>query len=88
MPKQVKMMILDTCPYCGQAFRMMEELKETNPAYRTVDVDVIEEDREPEKTKGYDYWYVPTFFVGPKKMMEGVPTLKKVDAVFREALSQ
>ena len=88
MPKQVKMMILDTCPYCRQAFRMIEELKERNPAYRNVDFDVIEENREPEKTEGYDYWYVPTFFVGSKKIMEGVPALEKVDEVFREALKQ
>ena len=88
MAKQVKMMILDTCPYCKQAFRMMDELKAKNPAYRNVDIDVIEENREPEKTEGYDYWYVPTFFVGPKKVMEGVPTLEKVEEVFREALKQ
>lgn len=86
MPQEVKMMILETCPYCRQAFRMMDELRKENPAFRSVTVDVIDEEREPEKTDGYDYWYVPTFFVGPRKIMEGVPTLEKIEAVFREAL--
>lgn len=86
MPKEVKMMVLDTCPYCRQAFRMMEELKERHPVYRDVTIDVIEESREPEKTEGYDYWYVPTFFVDGRKILEGVPTMEKVERVFREAL--
>lgn len=84
--KEVKMMVLDACPYCKQAFRMMEELKKRHPEYENVKIEVIEEDREPEKIKGYDYWYVPTFFVGGKKIMEGVPTVEKVELVFREAL--
>ena len=81
------MMVLDTCPYCKQAFQMMEKLRKSHPEYADVKIDVIEEQREPEKTEGYDYWYVPTFFVGGKKIMEGVPTLEKVDEMFREALS-
>lgn len=81
------MMVLDTCPYCKQAFQMMDQLKQSHPEYADVKIDVIEEQREPEKTEGYDYWYVPTFFVGGKKIMEGVPTLDKVDEMFREALS-
>ena len=81
------MMVLDTCPYCKQAFQMMEQLIQSHPEYAGVKIDVIEEQREPEKTEGYDYWYVPTFFVGGKKIMEGVPTLEKVDEMFREALS-
>lgn len=85
--KEVKMMVLDTCPYCKQAFKMMEQLRKSHPEYADVKIDVIEEQREPEKTEGYDYWYVPTFFVGGKKIMEGVPTLEKVDEMFREALS-
>lgn len=86
MAKPVKMMMLDSCPYCRQAFRMMDELRERHPEYRAVTVETIEESREPEKTEGYDYWYVPTFFVGEDKVQEGVPTLEKVERVFQEAL--
>lgn len=86
MPKHVKMMILDACPYCKQAFAMIEDLRRANPRYRDVDIEVIEEQREPEKIKGYKYWYVPTFFVDDKKIMEGVPTIEAVEQVFIEAL--
>lgn len=86
MPKPVKMMILEACPYCREAFRMMDELREKNPAYRDVEIEVIEESKEPEKVEGLDYWYVPTFFVGDVKILEGVPTIEKVEQVFQEAL--
>ena len=51
-----------------------------------MDVEVIEENREAGKTQGYDYWYVPTFFVDDVKVHEGVPTKDKVERVFTEAL--
>ena len=86
MAKAVKMMVLDGCPHCRNAFRMMEELKKEHPEYQSVDIEVIEEQREEEKTRGYDYWYVPTFFVDEVKIHEGVPTKDKVEAVFKAAL--
>jgi len=86
MSKQVKMMMLDTCPYCKQAFKMMDKLKAEHPEYKNVNIDLIEESKEPEKIKGYDYWYVPTFFVGEQKILEGVPTIDQVEKVFQEAL--
>ena len=86
MSKKVKMMMLDSCPYCKQAFKMMDKLQAQHPEYKNVDIDVIEERKEPEKIKGYDYWYVPTFFVGEQKILEGVPTMDGVEKVFLEAL--
>ncbi|MEM1484243.1 thioredoxin family protein [Oscillospiraceae bacterium PP1C4] len=86
MSKHVKMMILETCPYCKQAFQMIEELKSKHPEYQAVKIEVIEESKEPDKIKGYQYWYVPTFFVDGEKIHEGVPTLEKVERVFLEAL--
>ena len=87
MARSVKMMVLETCPYCRQAFEILDELKQEHPEYRKVEIEVIEEQKEPEKTEGYDYWYVPTFFVDDRKMMEGVPTRELVERVLREALS-
>jgi len=86
VPKPVKMMILDTCPYCRRAFEMMDQLRKQHPEYEKVQIEVIGESKEPEKTEGYDYWYVPTFFVDGRKILEGVPTLEKVEQVFQEAL--
>ena len=86
MAKPVKMMMLDTCPHCKRAFELIDELKKEHPEYNQVEIETIEERREPEKTERYDYWYVPTFFVGGKKVHEGVPSKDKIEQVFIEAL--
>ena len=65
---------------------MMDELKAKHPEYKNVAIDIIEESKEPEKIAGYDYWFVPTFFVGDQKILEGIPTIDHVEKVFQEAL--
>lgn len=84
--KHVKMMVLDGCPHCKKAFSFIEELKQEYPEYRDVEMEVIEEQKEEEKTKGYEYWYVPTFFVNDEKLHEGVPSKEKIQAVLEAAI--
>ncbi|MEF9863831.1 MAG: thioredoxin family protein [Christensenellaceae bacterium] len=86
MAKKIKMFMMSTCPYCKQAFCMMEELKQKYSAYQEIEMEVIDENKEPAKTDGYEYWYVPTFFVDDKKIHEGVPTMEKIQAVFEAAV--
>ncbi len=86
MAKNVKMMMLDTCPHCKRALELIDELKQEHPEYQEVLIQKIEENRQAEETKGYDYWYVPTFFVDDVKIHEGVPSKEKIDLVFVEAL--
>lgn len=86
MAKPVKMMVLSSCPYCAQAFAMMDQLRELHPEYKQVEIDVIDEEKEPDRIKGYQYWYVPTFFVDEEKIHEGVPTMELVEQVFQKAL--
>jgi thioredoxin 1 len=64
----------------------MEELKKEDPKYLDVEVIIIDEEREPEKAKKYDYYYVPTYYVGDTKLHEGVPTKDIVREVFEAAL--
>ncbi|HBU13284.1 MAG TPA: thioredoxin family protein [Clostridiales bacterium] len=87
MTKHVKMMVLESCPHCKKAFRIIKDLMEKHPEFTKVRVEVIEESKEPQKTEGYDYWYVPTFFVEGIKMHEGVPSEHSIENVFRKALS-
>lgn len=84
--KPVVMLITDWCPYCKQASRWMEVLMEENPKYSELEIIVIDEEKEPEKAKKYDYYYVPTYYVGDKKLHEGVPSKEIVKEVFEEAL--
>lgn len=88
MTKPVRMMILENCPHCRRAFQMMEELKAVHPEYEQVEIEIIDEARQPESPESLDYYYVPTFFVDGVKVHEGVPSMEAVDHMFREALGQ
>lgn len=84
--KKVLMMIQEMCPYCRQALRMMDELKKEQPEFETVDVKIVDENREKEFSDSLDYWYVPTYFVDGVKVHEGAPTMDKVRKVYEKAL--
>lgn len=84
--KKVTMFYLKNCPYCRQAFNMVEELKAKHDQYCDIEIELIEEQDEPYRTVGYDYWYVPTYFVEQEKLLEGVPNIAAVQHVFEVAL--
>ncbi|MDP4143357.1 MAG: thioredoxin family protein [Bacillota bacterium] len=84
--KPVIMLITDWCPYCKQASGWMRELSAENPKYADIEVRVIDEEREPEAAKQYNYYYVPTYYVDGVKIHEGVPTKDIVREVFEKAL--
>lgn len=71
--KKVKLLYLTHCPYCKNAFKALEELYAENEAYKTVEIEKIEESLEPEKIQGLSYYYVPTMFVGDTKAYEASP---------------
>ena len=49
---------------------------------------MIDELAEPEVADRYDYYYVPTFYVGDKKVHEGGIMPDEVEAVLRMALEE
>ena len=81
--KEILMMVLADCPYCRQAEGMIKELQEENVKLRIKRVD---EEENPKLAETLDYYYVPSFFVDGKKLMEGVPTKEKVKAVLDAAM--
>ncbi|MDR3553108.1 MAG: thioredoxin family protein [Clostridia bacterium] len=83
--KKITMFTMEACPFCRQALGMIETLRAENPAYADVEIEMIDEVEHPDIADRYDYWYVPTFYVGGEKLHEGVPTPEKVEAVFRAA---
>ena len=85
--QEVLMMVMAGCPHCRRAKEMMEALFERNPIFRTVPLRVVDETLEPDFAATLDYYYVPTFYVGPNKRHEGVPTEEAIEAVFAEALA-
>ena len=71
--KKVTCFYLTSCPYCRQAFRALKELIAENAEYEKVDMEWIEESDHPEISKNYDYYYVPTMFIGNAKHYEARP---------------
>ena len=64
------MFYLDDCGSCAKARRALEKLYAENPEYREIPIHMIEESREPELADQYDYYAVPSFFDGTKKLFE------------------
>ncbi len=68
--KKLTMFYLATCGYCDKAFRALEELYAARPEYRAVEIEKIEESQQPELADRYDYYAVPSFFDGDRKLFE------------------
>ena len=68
--KSLTMFYLDDCGYCAKARRALEELYAEKPEYREIPIHMIEESMEPELAEQYDYYAVPSFFDGKKKLFE------------------
>ena len=84
--KKVIMFYLQNCPHCKNAQRMMDELTDKNSEYKNIEIEKIEESKNAKIASTYDYYYVPTYYVDGQKIHEGVPSLEKVNNVFKKAL--
>ena len=84
--KPVKLFYLRNCPYCKKALRYIDEAKAAQPELAAVAVETIEESEQSDVADSYDYYYVPTFYVGDEKVHEGGIWPHEVEAVLRRAL--
>ena len=62
------------CPYCIKANKAIDELIKENTAYGELEIVRIDEGRHPDIADRYDYYYVPTMYVGGKKQYEADPS--------------
>lgn len=83
--KEVLMMMLPDCPYCHQADRLLAQLQ-AEERYRAIPIRRVDESVDTALAESLDYYYVPTFYVDGRKLMEGVPSPEKVQAVLDAAL--
>jgi glutaredoxin len=83
--KEIKMFLMETCPHCRRALELMDEIYSENPEYRDIPVKKIDETKESAYASKFDYYYVPTFYVGDEKLHEGVPSKEAVKKVFEAA---
>ena len=85
--KPVTLFYQPRCPFCKKALGYLEELQRQEP-YSRIEIRMIDELAEPEVADRYDYYYVPTFYVGDKKVHEGGFMPDEVEAVLRMALDE
>lgn len=86
--KPILMFMMETCPYCREAFRWMEELKQEDSRYQALEINMVDEQLQPALANQYDYYYVPTYYVAGEKLHEGAATKEKIRAVFEKALEE
>lgn len=72
--KTITMFETSWCPYCKTAHELIQELKKEYIEFQDIQVDFIDEEKHPEISRQYEYYYVPTIYYGKDKMHEGVPT--------------
>ena len=72
--KKLTIFYLETCPYCIHAKHALKELRSEHSAYAGVEIEWIEERRQPTLANRYDYYYVPSVYDGEKKLYEANPS--------------
>ena len=85
---KITMFTMESCPYCKQALRWMDELLASNCAYSALEIEKIDELVHPEIANGYDYYYVPTYYVGSEKLHEGAASPERIKLVLDAALER
>ena len=85
--KELTMFYFDECPHCQNALRWEKELLARRPELAAVPVQRINEKRQPELADTYDYYYVPTYYLGREKLAEGVKDPALLEQVFDRALN-
>ena len=83
--KKITMFTMESCPYCRQALRWMDMLFAEKKEYSSLFIEKIDELEHPDIAAGYDYYYVPTYYVDGEKLHEGPASLEMIRRVFDAA---
>lgn len=81
--KKLTVFHLSHCPHCLKAKNILAELSKEE-AFQEISYEWVEEREEAERAAKYDYYYVPTFYLGNEKLHEG----KVSEAILREMLEK
>lgn len=76
------------CPHCRLALKLLEDLKAEDSRYAAIEIEKINERTQPELADRYDYYYVPTFFLGQEKLHEGHAEREDIVRVLERALQE
>lgn len=76
------------CPHCHLANRFQQELLAEHPEWKSIPFTAVDEERDTPPPGDYDYYYVPTYYVGGVKIHEGHAEREDVERVYRTALAE
>lgn len=85
--KNLTLFIQPMCPFCKKALAYIDELKKEDPKYNAIQIEIVDELIDVERADSFDYYYVPTFYDGDKKIHEGGIYKNEVKALFDSVLS-
>lgn len=71
--KKITYFYMQDCPYCENANKAIQELILEKPEYAGIEIERIDEKNPPAGISGYDYFFVPSMFVGKEKIYEAYP---------------
>lgn len=83
--KEILYFLQRTCPYCIKANQLLQEAFKQHPEYRNIPLRIVDELADPQFADQYDYYYVPTFYVGNEKVHEGPVTEKEILGILEKA---
>lgn len=83
--KKIIYFYLQSCPYCKRAEKFLQELM-AQPRYSEITVEMIEESRQRDYARQFDYYYVPCFYVDGVKIHEGAADKNDIIKVLESAL--
>lgn len=83
--KKIIYFYLQSCPYCKRAEKFLQELL-AMPRYNEISVEKVEESRQRDYARQFDYYYVPCFYVDGVKIHEGAADKNDIIKVLESAL--
>lgn len=83
---KITMFIMASCPYCKEALRLTDALFAEDTKYKDIEIETIDETVRPDIANRYDYYHVPAFYAGGKKLHEGAVNPEIIKRVFNGAL--
>lgn len=86
--KEILIFKLKGCPHCKLALALQEELLAEHPEWREIPLRIVDEREEKAFADGYDYFYVPCYYVDGVKVHEGHAEKDDVEKVFRVAAGE
>ena len=71
MDNKLYLVIASWCPYCQRTLKWIDELINENEKYKDLQIEVIDEEQNPQEAAKYSYKLVPNIHLQGKKIFEG-----------------